>query len=207
MFEGLSKYQTIFVTGPNRSGTTIAARMIAQDTGHDLVLEDDFGYSNINRMLAFIHSGYGPLVIQCPFLSHVIHDLEYIGDVDMDSSLIVFMHRYRRDIIDSELRANEKNGVDFESVGEKTRYRYHFDGTMHASDLKYEAWEKQRPFVPNYLDLGYESLRGHPLWIEKRDFALRQTDYDSEGPSLPATIGFAAAVAALANHRACQTLQ
>ena len=182
MFADLKTYRRIFVTGPHRSGTTICARMIAADTGHDLVLEDDFLYANADQLAAFLYSDYGPQVIQCPFLCHEIHDLGWLYGIDMNEVLVVMMHRYREDIIRSEDRARLKNGqaVRFDQIGESQKRKYHSAFAGHVSDLRYEAWEDQCKVIPNALDVGYESLRDHPLWIESRDFSVRQTDPDFE---------------------------
>lgn len=157
----MREYKRIFVTGPHRSGTTIAARIIAHDTGHDLVLEDEFTCSNRAQIAAFLHAGYGPQVIQCPFLAHEIHDLEYIYDIDMGECLVVMMHRYRRDIIESE----QRSPVDFERVAIGRRQRYHAK-TGHPSDIVYEAWMDQCRVIPHAMDLAYESLKDHPLWVK-----------------------------------------
>lgn len=159
MFSHLSQYRRIFVTGPHRSGTTIAARMIAKDTGHDLVMEDSFNCSNRAMFAAFLHSDYGPQVIQCPFLCHEVHDFGYLYDIDMDECLVVMMHRYRGDIIESEKRSP----VNFDSIG-NGQNREHNWAVGHASDVKYDAWMDQCQVIPNAIDLAYESLRGHPLW-------------------------------------------
>lgn len=164
MFEYLAKYRVIFVTGPHRSGTTICARMITHDTGHDLVIEDDFRFSQLPQLAAFIQADYGPIVVQCPFLADIIHDLKYLIDLDMSQALVVFMHRYRRDIIASETRAR----VDFQRVGESQKKRYHTKSNEHISDIRYEAWQDQQQMIPHSLDVGYESLRAHPLWVEDR---------------------------------------
>ena len=42
MFEYLSRHRKIVVTGPQRSGTRIASKMIAADTGHAFVDERAF---------------------------------------------------------------------------------------------------------------------------------------------------------------------
>ena len=206
MFKHLKKHRNIFVTGPHRSGTTIAAKMIANDTGHDLVLEDDFYYSNLKQLLTFIQSDYGPLVVQCPFLSDIIHDLNYLGDIDMEQSLVVFMHRYRRDIIASEGRARTKNGspVDFDRIAQGQKNRYHSKTAQHISDLKYEAWEDQCKVIPNGLDVGYEELKAHPMFINgKRNFSIRQTEPGVEPSLVPPQARlpgqFANAIRALSN--------
>lgn len=165
IFWNIADFDTIFVTGPHRSGTTICSKMIAYDTGHDLVIEDDFDCSNLIQLSAFLQADYGPKVIQCPFLSAVIHDMNYLLDVDMSKVLVVFMHRYRPDIIASEQRATK---VDFGRVAAGQKVAYHSNKVRHISDVKYEAWEDQRKVIPNYLDVGYESLKQHPLWVEDR---------------------------------------
>lgn len=181
MFESLRHHRVILVTGPHRSGTTIAAKMIAHDTGHDLVLEDDFGYSRLHEMLAFIQADYGPCVIQCPFLAHIVHDL----GIDMGKCLVVFMHRFRRDIIASEEKARTKRGnkVNFQGIGATQKAWYHSQAKRHISDLKYESWEDQCVMIPHAMDLAYITLRDHELWVENRDFSIRQTAADDE-PSL-----------------------
>jgi hypothetical protein len=138
--------------------------MIAHDTGHDLVIEDDFENANLIQLAGVVQSECGPIVVQCPFLSDVVHDLGYLIGVDMERALVVFMHRYRPDIIASEERA----AVDFESVSLGQKRRYHAHGSEHISDVKYEAWEDQCQVIPHALDVGYESLCDHPLWIEDR---------------------------------------
>lgn len=164
MFKHLAKHKVIFVTGPHRSGTTICSRMIAHDTGHDLVVEDDFRFSQLHQLATFTQADYGSIVVQCPFLADIIHDLKYLIDLDMDHALVVFMHRYRRDIIASETRAR----VDFQRLGETQKKKYHTEANEHISDIRYEAWQDQQPMIPHSLDVGYESLRDHPLWIEDR---------------------------------------
>jgi hypothetical protein len=139
--------------------------MIAQDTGHDLIMEDEFKGSNLNQLSAFTQANYSPMVIQCPFLSDIIHDLNWLIGQDMDKTLIVFMHRYRKHIIESEERVER---VDFNSVARGQKNKYHTDSEQHISDIKYEAWEDQRKVIPHYLDVGYESLSEHPLWIQDR---------------------------------------
>lgn len=133
--------------------------MIAHDTGHDLVLEDDFNCSNRTQFAAFLHADYGPQVIQCPFMCHEVHDFGYLYDIDMDECLVVMMHRYRADIIESEDRAPP----DFDAIGAGQRREYN-GAQGHASDVKYSAWMDQCQVIPNAMDLAYESLNDHPLW-------------------------------------------
>ena len=164
MFAELKKHRVILVTGPHRSGTTICAKMIAHDTGHDFVIEDEIGFANLAQLAAFIQSDNGPMVIQCPFLSHCIDDLEYLIGVDYSKTLVVMMRRDLDDIMASE----KKSKVDFNSVGWNTKQRYNDESDRHPAEVKYAAWECQRECVPHAMEVEYESLSNHPLWIEDR---------------------------------------
>jgi len=164
VFAELKKHRVILVTGPHRSGTTICAKMIAHDTGHDFVIEDEIGFGDLRKLSSFVHSNYSPVVIQCPFLTHIIDELNYAIDLDYSDTLVVMMHRYLPDIILSET----KSKVDFNAVGENTRRAYRDESDAHPSDIKYKLWEYQCAVIPNAIDVGYESLKEHPLWIEDR---------------------------------------
>lgn len=164
MFSNLAKHRVILVTGPHRSGTTICAKMIAHDTGHDFVIEDEIGFGDLRQLSSFVHSNYGPVVIQCPFLTHVIDDLNYPIDVDYSETMVVMMHRYLPDIIASET----KSRVDFNAVGVGTKRAYRNESDDHPAEIKYRCWEDQCTILPNAIDVGYESLKDHPLWIEDR---------------------------------------
>jgi len=66
MFERLKTHDVIIVTGPHRSGTTIAAEMIAADTGKRMVREEAFEYRDIRAAQEIVQAG--DCVIQGPYL-------------------------------------------------------------------------------------------------------------------------------------------
>src|SRR5579875_68345 len=73
MFEHLAVHPMIVVTGPQRSGTRIAARMIAADTGHRFVDETEFLIKDEARFRALFRSPGGEaFVVQAP---HMLKDL------------------------------------------------------------------------------------------------------------------------------------
>jgi hypothetical protein len=164
MFEHLKAYDKILVTGPQRSGTRIAAKMIAYDTGYEFVDEEHFGVHSETLFRGMV-AGRSEVIIQCPGLSHAIHRYSY------DDTLIIMMIRDVEDIVKSEKRIKWargywdellKLGIDYNDLRRARR-----EG-VRPSELKYELWEtKQRDMVENYLELEYESLKDHPLWIPK----------------------------------------
>ena len=94
MFEHLKKYSKILVTGPQRSGTRICAKMIAQDTGYHYVDENDIAVDSLNALCKWLKKD-DPIVIQCPALMCYAHLL-----VDQDV-MVVVMHRKLEDILEA----------------------------------------------------------------------------------------------------------
>lgn len=164
MFADLAKHRVILVTGPHRSGTTICARMIAQDTGHEFVVEDDIKFSRLDIFKAAVNMDE-PLVVQCPFFMPIIHQLDQRVGLDYDETCVVMMHRYRKDIEASEEKAKR---VNFRRLGHTQKALYGERSGRHVSDVKYEGWALQQPTLPHTLDVGYPSLADHPLWVEDR---------------------------------------
>ena len=180
MFEKLTKYSRILVTGPQRSGTTIAAKMIAKDTGYKYIDEFDFGTKDEKGFLSTL-TNCKNLVIQCPAMSHLVHK------VANDDTLVVMMMRDINDIVASEKRVNWSGGPyaeleKFGMTGKRARSFRQHGGKI--SELKYKRWnEEQKNKIPNYLELEYESLSKHPLWVpkEKRvNFHPKQTTLQNE---------------------------
>lgn len=176
MFKKFAKYNHILVTGPQRSGTAIAAKMIAKDTGHKYVDEYDYQTIHEDKFLAILANNNN-IVVQCPAMSHFVHK---IAD---DSTLVVMMMRNCDDIVASEKRVRWFVGPYTElarfGVSRKEAKRFRMRGGR-VSELKYKRWrEEQRGKIPHYIELEYESLSAHPMWIpkEKRvNFGGKQTE-------------------------------
>jgi len=154
----------ILVTGPQRSGTTIAAKMIAQDTGHLLVLEERFGTHDKGRWEKIIEGSHG-VVIQCPTMCRWAHQFGERDDV-----LVVLMRRDIDDIIASQERIGWRERRELVPYGVD-------EGPIAA--VKYDYWEREQVGqIRHSLELEYEDLSDHPLWVPKarrRRFGPRQT--------------------------------
>lgn len=158
MFEKLQKYKKIVVTGPQRSGTTICSRMIACDTGHSCVDETAFGAENESGWRQVLERNN--VVVQCPAMSKLCSDLG-------NNVLVVFMRRDVGDIMASQSR------IDWGSEGHELK-KYGAEGDI--AQVKYDYWEQNKP--ANWIDVEYESLKKHPLWIDKqyrKNFSPKQT--------------------------------
>jgi len=155
MFADLAGYRVILVTGPQRSGTRIAAHIIAEDTGYDYVDEGYFGTFKSQRFDELVN-GNERIVVQCPAVARWIH--EYSAD----DVLVVFMRRDVDDIIASQERIGWTERYEW---GELQNYDAE-DGPI--AQVKYDFWERhQKPHVEHWLEIAYESLREHALWVPK----------------------------------------
>ena len=166
MFEDLARFSRIFVTGPQRSGTTICAKMIARDTGHRYVDECHYGLGDRIRFAGL--QGRSKIVVQCPI--HCYH----IEDCSCPDNLIVLMRRPIEEIIASQerIRWQKNEPVELANYGKGPE-----EGPI--AQVKYLYWEEhQRPLIENWLEIHYHSLSSHPLWVpaeERRNFHCRQT--------------------------------
>lgn len=153
----------ILVTGPQRSGTTICAKILAHDLGFNFYPEERINISSFGTARKMTESQSG-FVLQCPAICHVIHELD---------ATIIMVARPVNEIISSEIRV----GWQGERKNELKKYN-RSDGII--SLVKYQAWYTwQKELCKEAYEIDYHSLDFHPLWIpiEKRHgFNARQTE-------------------------------
>ena len=102
--EGLQGVDRVLVTGPQRSGTTIASKMLSHKLGLKLVDESLIGPGNRNDFLKFIAENSG-FVIQFPNACDWLQLIEDKGTLG-----IVFMIRDDKSILASQNRINWRGG-------------------------------------------------------------------------------------------------
>lgn len=152
------------VTGPQRSGTTIAARILADDLEWQYVDEDDYGHQSLAKFLLTV-GRYEHAVAQGPAMSYICHLLP--NDI-----AIVFMYRKIEDIVASENRVHWRNhGIEYAKYP-----REYYMPTI--AETKYHYWRSfQIDYIQYGFELDYESLSGHSLFLPKdkrQRFQLRQ---------------------------------
>jgi len=153
MFEHLANFSKILVTGPQRSGTTICARMIAHDLLYDYLDEEKIGIRNYNHTVEAIREN-NYFVLQCPGMSRWVHEIA----AEHGPLAVVWMRRDIADIIASQERI-DWDGEDIE----KRQYR---EKQGPISAIKYRFWDTcQRYIVPTYYEVDYDDLYVHPLWV------------------------------------------
>lgn len=161
----LKTWPALVVTGPQRSGTTIAARILARETGYRYVDEDEFGIHDGQKAQAII--ACGGVVLQAPGLSYIAHELR--------GCAVVFVRRNLSEIHASEQRIGWGNGDDWYSRAvEMVKYGT-FDPDV--AKVKYQAWDAAQKGKCAGFDLEYDGLKEHPLFMEKEkraNFTARQ---------------------------------
>lgn len=165
MFEQFSKFHHILVTGPQRAGTTICAKMISQDTGLRFLPEGamatgnkaDEMYSSLRRLV----EKHDNIVVQCPIQCRYIHKFS------SEDTLIVMMLRPIDEIQASERRIGWGDAYQRVLYNDVIKY-YNIPEDKPIAAVKYEYWRRfQRPQIVHWHEQSYEELAQHPLWIPK----------------------------------------
>jgi hypothetical protein len=144
----LSAHRCILVTGPHRSGTTIAAEMIAHDTGKRCTREDAFGFRNILEAERMMRERGG--VFQGPYL---------LPWAPILPCYVVYISRPRADVDASNARIKAR-GISMP----------HFSYEQAA-----RLWEVIAPTVWGET-LRYADLAAHPMFRSNREgWAHRRT--------------------------------
>ncbi len=166
----LKRYKRILVTGPQRSGTRITAKIIAHDTEYEYVDENAFDSTNVEEFKNQVKREQ--VIIQCPAMAYIIHEFSTAD------TLIVFMRRPLEDIVMSQGRVqwswwNKKMFRNYPKFKYKRLDRYTW------CRLVYSHFEKeQRSKIKQLVEINYKSLSQHPLWIDKEGrvkFLAKQT--------------------------------
>lgn len=161
-FANLIWFTRIYVTGPQRSGTTICARMICHDTGYQYIDSEQVN-SHDGTWVRKHNAEKTRFVQHCPFL------LRTIAGVSTVRTLVVVMRRDVDDIVASQHR------IGWLDSKERARWPgVTFNG---IAARKYAYWETHKEHVRHYLEVEYESLREHPLWVprqRRKAFGKRQ---------------------------------
>lgn len=148
-------FDRVVVTGPHRSGTTIATEILATEWNLVPIRESEIAHPRFEgddepdlavddvRQLLNERTGF---VLQGATTFQWLHRLSF--------DLVVFMLRNKRDILNSQQRYR---GRILDSPERKLR-------------------QMQNMNLPRVMYLEYESLRNHPLFhVNRKNWAPRQT--------------------------------
>lgn len=168
----LKPYNAVLVTGPQRSGTTIAGRILASELGYRYADEDEVRIHDHNKAYEVLKAGN--VVLQAPGLCH--HADLFTVKLNL---AVVMMRRPVDDIYKSEARIHWRDlygGANLKAEQDKYAARFGIYGDNIAA-IKYFCWQEfQKPVLgERAFELEYDELRAHPYWTDKREtFDARQ---------------------------------
>ena len=164
-FAGLGRFKRIIVTGPHRSGTTIAMEMIAQDTGFEAVREEQFEYYREDMLRGLLQREQ--VVVQCPAL------FDQMPDLSCEDTAIVMMRRPLEELQASrdrmfapgtgrQMSGAEQNQAQLARLGRS-------EGD--SAGIKYELWDAwvANNQLHNPVEIQYGALAQHPMWVNPED--------------------------------------
>jgi len=167
----IRQFNHILVTGPQRSGTTIGARIIAYDLnfpGMDETMISTHSYDLAKARFATNKK----LVIQAPGLSACCHRFP-------DDVLIVFMERNDDEIVKSQKRIGW-GYMEFEYLMYLENFGY-LEKETPISVFKKRMFLIQRKEIAHWIKLDYNSFCLHKFWLKPEDrigFHAKQTALD-----------------------------
>lgn len=167
MYESLAKdFNSIVISGPQRSGTRIAAKCVAEDSIKKYIDEKDINFHDFRLLEYYLNKGN--CVVQCPALCHMLH---YI---DNPKVLVIVVIRDVEEILLSESRIGWPKESRLQEL-----YKYgHAEGVI--SRIKYDFWKQyQAPILKERArTIDYNYLKNHRLFIDKdkrKSFGWDQT--------------------------------
>ncbi len=170
------KFHKIVVVGNQRSGTTFAAQLLANELFYTYIDESEF---EVNNEKLFREKLLYNTVAQAPSLTDKVHRLVSA------ETLVIFMVRKWSDIISSIYK---KNGhlsdhifmniiYDYKqlywSINEPRSVKYfhlHVSKKSYFLNEVYAMWKfYQSNLIPNTINFQYESLKDTKYWIDKKN--------------------------------------
>lgn len=157
MFSNISAYNRVVISGPQRSGTRIAAKIVAQETGKTYIDEQEVNFHDFRLLEWYLQKDN--LVIQCPGLCHKLHE------INTDSTIMIMVFRPIDEIIASEKRVNWPEQSRLQEL-----YKYGYSSGI-ISRIKYEFWDRvQRPrLAGRFGEINFHELADHPMFVIPRE--------------------------------------
>ena len=178
LLECVPQFPCVVVTGPERSGTTIMTGMISYSTGYTNIPEEtwDNDFESLWRLLR----ERDRIVVHAPHLTYRVHEID---EHSHDRVLVVFMLRKIDDIVESQRNCQWGSRSEhcpddgdprgwgnpasrwYDTVSYEL-FRDEIDPNAHLCLNRQRCWHlRQKDHVRNYVEVEYETLRSHPLWL------------------------------------------
>lgn len=163
------KAKKVLITGPHRSGTTFAAKILARELSYPYFTEENI-HGGSRHLLKKLDESCGMYVLQAPGFSERAHDFPF--------DAVVFIRRNEADVLESmDEYLSDKLVAGQTKRTLKLLNKENSDLSLPA--LKLKAFEEvQMPVLGDRgFILDYESLADHDLWVpesEREGWHIRQ---------------------------------
>lgn len=146
----------LFITGPQRSGTTFVSNCLSRSFRLPLIDESEFDAHFYGRF-RFMAKKQDNWVVHGPALFHRIFD---VID-DFPDVTFVVVRRSIQEILESQQR------ISWGDLLERSHMNIAEYDTRPISEIKYEAWDRWKKDLPSWVEYRYEDFEVHPLWVDK----------------------------------------
>ena len=156
------EYNTIIITGCQRTGTTYTAQELSRELGYRHYDEDDYGVHSIEGLRGIMDHDPSPKVIQAPAL---LHEMGSMGE----DVLVILMTRNEDEVVSSMVK---HEWIKREGKREYNKFK---EGTPTDG---YEIYRTKTSFGRglNLPEMDYSELRKTTGYIENREgFDIKQT--------------------------------
>jgi len=170
----------IFVTGPQRSGSTFVANCLSIHFGIPLIDEMEFD-AHFYGMFKFVASKHESWVVHGPALFHKVFDV--LSDFPDVTFVIV-----RRDV-EEILRSQER--IHWDPRIEEIAMNKESTDTRPVAQMKYDCWDKWKKIIPSYVEYQYSDFKNHPLWVpedKRKNFLPKQWKVDESAEEIVVNI-------------------
>ena len=162
------KFQKFVIVGVQRSGTRIAARIVAEDMGVPFIKSEDV--PSFGALLRHLHKG--PCAIHAPHCTHCIHTM------NMDDVLVVRVVRDPKEVRASMKRVGWGGEWDERALMPEP-YRSEKDFIA----AKAMFWADEQAHLVHNVTIDYEDLKDHALFVDRdtRNSQNVKTAIDGKG--------------------------
>ena len=155
-----SRFKKIVVVGPQRSGTRFTTWVLSEDLGYTFIDQKGIGLANWSRLLGQLDN-HVKVVIQGTGCTHKIHEL------GRDDTLVVWVVRNPDEIDASEKRI--RWGAHNLEAGKLPENWWDRQNEL-LCQARYRYWtEVQRDQLPHWLEIRYDDLKHHHLYMPKEE--------------------------------------
>lgn len=146
----------LFITGPQRSGTTFIANCLAHSFNIHFIDESEFDahFYGKFKYLAKQHENW---VVHGPALFHNVFDVIN----DFPDVTFVVVRRKIEDILASQSR------ISWTDYQERVNMNVPEWDSRPISEIKYSAWDNWKNILPSWVEYQYDDFEVHPFFVPK----------------------------------------